>query len=348
MTSPTPRALFVCDGSPTVGGGHVMRALTLAGALAERGWRSTFLADPFVEVVLARHDALGVRRVAGADQAPDTLVRQAAACRGYDAVIVDHFGMSAPHEQALRAVAPLLAVVDDLADRPHDCDLLIDCNLQRTAADYLRLTPSGADLLLGARYAPVRPAFAAAREAALDRRARGAPATRILVSLGLTDVGGVTGQVVDAVLRATAGLRIDVVVGREAPSLPKLLGLEAEGAAITLHSDVDGADMAAMMAQADLAIGAGGSSAWERVVLGLPTLALVLAPNQRPGTEALAAAGAVVALDDLSALPGALARLLADRPARTAISQAAAALCDGLGASRSAARIDVRSQTLRS
>lgn len=314
MTS--PRILFVCDAGPGVGGGHVMRCLTLAGALAARGAACAFVRTPEAADILARY-------------APDMpLVDEDAAA---DLVVLDSYRMSPVTEASWRARAGRLAVIDDLA-RPHDADLVLDPSFGREARDY-----SAPVVLAGPAYALVRPAFAAARAGALARR--GDPARRCLVSLGLTDVGGITGRVAAAL--ADSGLSLDVVVGAGAPSLPALEALEALAAdgRVTLH--IDSGDMAGLITRADLCVGAGGSSVWERACLGLPTVTLILADNQRDMAMRLDAAGVTLALDarwpGLEArLSDAVARLARDDALRAGLSAASAALCDGLGAERAA------------
>ncbi|HKT53705.1 MAG TPA: glycosyltransferase, partial [Caulobacteraceae bacterium] len=138
------------------------------------------------------------------------------------------------------------------------------------------------------------------------------------------------------------GLHVDVAVGEEAPSLPRLRALAAAHPQVALHVDAD--DMAALMTDADIAIGAGGSSAWERCCLGLPSLVVILAENQRENTQALVEQGASLAIDaatgDLSAgLLSGLARLRKDAVLRRGLSDASAALCDGDGARRVAERL---------
>lgn len=311
MTS--PRILFVCDAGPGVGGGHVMRCLTLAGALAARGASCAFARTPEAADILARY-------------APDMpLVGEDAPA---DLVVLDSYRMAPPTEAAWRARAGRLAVIDDLA-RPHDADLVLDPSFGREARDY-----SAPVVLAGPGYALVRPAFAAARAAALARRSE--PARRCLVSLGLTDVGGITGRVAAAL--ADSGLALDVVVGAGAPSLRALEALAADGR-ITLHVDSD--DMAGLITRADLCVGAGGSSVWERACLGLPTVTLILADNQRDMAMKLDAAGVTVALDARwpgleTRLSDAVARLVRDDALRAGLSARSAALCDGLGADRAA------------
>ena len=336
--------LFVCDSGAAVGGGHVMRCLTLAEALAEEGLRSTFLAPPAVGTLLDRFDRSGCGRVPlDADPDADALASAAAdAAAGFRAAVFDHFGMDAAQEAPLRRPGLVLAAVDDLADRPHAADLLVDPNLHRTAADYARLVPPGAELLLGPEYALVRSEFAVARER-VARQPREA-VRRVLVSLGLTDVGGITERALAVVAPLLGSAEADIVTGAAAPSLPRLRELAARDPRLHLH--VETSSMAALMTSADLALGAGGSSTWERACLGLPTLTVVIADNQAPGTRALEQAGATVSLDarveNLEAAAEPFRRLMTDAELRARLSRASAALCDGGGARRVAARLRVR------
>lgn len=319
-----PRILFVCAAGPDVGGGHVMRSLTLAGALTDAGAECAFLARPAVETVL---DAF----------APDTA--RTVKSEPFDAVVFDHYGLAAPDHRACAKGRPTL-VIDDLADRPLAADLVLDAGPARQAEDYAGLVPPDTVLLLGPNHAPVRPAFPALREAALARRAAGGPVTRILVSLGLTDVGGITGRVVDLLLPRIGDIALDVVMGSGAPSLPRLRDLAGHDPRLTLH--VDTQDMPRLTLGADLAVGAGGSTSWERCILALPTLTLVLADNQIAAATALEAAGASPRLDvsdadfDL-AFGREMDRLIGDPALRAALSAASAQVCDGGGADRVAA-----------
>lgn len=317
------RILFICAAGASVGGGHVMRSLTLARALEARGAVCAFKATPEVAKVLDAF-AVGMARV-GADD-------------GFDALVFDSYALSADDHRALAKARPSL-VIDDLADRPLAADIVLDSGPARRAEDYADLIPPNAKLLLGPAYAPVRPAFAALRDEALARRARRDPVRRILVSLGLTDVGGITGRVA-ALLAPIAGeAKLDLVVGGGATSLPALWDLAANDPRIELH--VDTQHMPQLILEADLAIGAGGSTTWERCVLALPTLTLVLADNQVAAARALEAAGAspcldVHAPDFETAFVRAVQHLVTDVQARAALSAASAAVCDGLGADRAA------------
>ncbi|PIB90840.1 UDP-2,4-diacetamido-2,4,6-trideoxy-beta-L-altropyranose hydrolase [Caulobacter sp. FWC2] len=317
------RILFVCAAGPAVGGGHVMRSLTLARALEARGAGCAFMDSPEVAKVL---DAF----------APD--MARVNSDDDFDALVFDSYALTADDHRAVAKGRPSL-VIDDLANRPLAADLVLDSGPARTAEDYAGLVPPAARLLLGPGYAPVRPAFAALREAALARRAERAPVRRILVSLGLTDVGGITGRVVGLLRPIIGAVTLDVVLGGGAPSLADLWALAADDPRLALH--VDTQHMPELVFDADLAIGAGGSTTWERCVLALPALTLILADNQVAAARALEAAGvtpclAVDAFDFETAFVDAVQALLADADKRAALSTASAAVCDGGGADRAA------------
>jgi UDP-2,4-diacetamido-2,4,6-trideoxy-beta-L-altropyranose hydrolase len=328
-----PRILVFPDSGPRIGGGHVMRCLTLARALTRRGAVCAFAATPSTEAILAAFGPADLQRIA--------VTTPADAARAADAfaagwVVLDHYGLTPGQEAALRA-GRRLAVLDDLADRPRAADLLMNSGYGRTPDAYRALLPPNAVILAGPAYAPVRPEFAQNRQAALARRREGGHLRHVLVSLGLTDVDGVTGRVVELARPRLGDLILDVVVGAAAPSLPALRGRAKTDPRLRLHIDTQA--MAQLMAQADIAIGAGGSSTWERATLGLPTLSVVLADNQRPMARAMAADGLLLTADvtspafDVELLEG-LERLLGDPGLRRALSEDSGALCDGLGADR--------------
>jgi UDP-2,4-diacetamido-2,4,6-trideoxy-beta-L-altropyranose hydrolase len=328
-----PRILFVVDAGPAVGGGHVMRSLTLARALEAKGASCAFLAPPAVSAIL---EAFGPEfaRLPAASADPASLAR-AMVPQLFEAFAFDHYRLTYADQRGMAGDRPTL-VIDDLADRPLNADLILDSGPARRPADYDGLH-EGARLLLGPAYAPVRPEFAALRETALGWR--GEAVQRILVSLGLTDIGGITARVVERLRPKVGEVAIDVVLGADAPSLAGLAKVARRDARLSLH--VDTPHMARLMAEADIAVGAAGSSAWERCVLGLPTAMVVLAPNQEPAAAELAARGAalVVVADapDFDArLDRAVVRLMKDEALRRSLAAASAEVCDGRGAERTA------------
>lgn len=336
MPMSAPRVLFVVDGGPEIGGGHVMRALTLAKALQEKA-RSSFLAPAFVAGLLDRFAGGEVGRIAAGSAEPARLADAAVqAAAGFDAVVFDHFRLAAPEHQRIAGGRASLAI-DDLADRPLGADLILDPTPGRSEADYAGCVMAGAKLLPGAAYALVGAPFAEAREAALARRVRAGEAGRVLVSLGLTDVGGITARVVDRLLPRLGEAQMDMVLGPAAPSHATLERLVARDQRVSLHVETDA--MAELCAQADLAVGAGGSSTWERCTVGLPTVTLILVDNQAAGAQALAAKGAgeVVdarATDFEAAFDRAFTGLMRSPARRIRMGRAAAALCDGQGGRR--------------
>lgn len=286
-----------------------MRCLTLAEALTDLGAACAFLDTHATAPLL---DAFATRDIERVEEAQDW---------PSDWVILDNYRTTLAEETGWRA-GSRLAVIDDLA-RPHVADLVVDPSFGRDPAVYAPIPA-----LTGPAHALVRAGFAKRREDALSRR--GGAVQRALIAFGLTDVGGVTQTAVDILAPLRGAVRFDVVAGSGAVSLPRLRALAAAGD-IDLHVDVR--DMAALSAQADIAVGAGGSSIWERAVLGLPSIALCLADNQVEMTTALDAEGALMATD-LPGLGDAWSRLLADADLRMAMSAASAALCDGQGAQR--------------
>lgn len=338
------------DASVSMGTGHLMRCLSLAALLQERGAHTVFLSRALppglAALVVESGSALhGLDGAPGSADAPFAVegeddarqVRGWAEGRGgVHAVVVDHYGLDARWERAVRGACRRLLVIDDLADRPHDADLLLDHNLWRDgAARYARWIPAGCRPFVGPQYALLRAEFAAAR-ARWPRRAPEA-VERVLVNFGGADPGDMTARALEVLAaHAPTGLHVDAVVGAAYPHRERLLARWEGAPTVTLHAQTR--RMAELMARADLAIGAGGTTSWERCALGLPALLTAIARNQEEGLEALAEAGAcrylgpVGELDDRT-LGAAVAELLADPSAVARMSAASLAL--GVGESTS-------------
>ena len=311
----TGRLLIRADGGPAIGHGHVMRCLTLAGELSRRGATCAFAVQPAARPVIAAF-AEGMPIVAEDWPA--------------DIAILDGYGYTAADEQAFGGRGMKVAVFDDVL-RSHACDLIIDSGLGRTADDY----PGPARELAGVTYSPVRPEFASVRADARARRAEGG--SRLLVSLGLTDVGGITARVLDLLIRLSGWEAMDVVLGDRAASLDDVRSLAAADPRIAVY--VNARNMADLTASADFAIGAGGGSQWERAVVGVPTLLLILAPNQQAIARQLEALRAALVLDVAAPdfdqrFAEAFTRLAADSALRAALSRHGQALFDGKGVER--------------
>lgn len=349
--------VFRADASLQIGSGHVMRCLTLAEALRATGSECHFICRAhagnlldsirqrgFIVHELPVSDTSGTAEEAahtswlGCDWTTDAA--QTAAILANlepDWLVVDHYALDRQWEMAVRTEHCRLMVIDDLADRPHAADLLLDQNLGRQPQDYDHLIPATCTVLTGPQNALLRPEFAALRKSSLIRRQ--IPALRhLLISLGGVDKDNATGDVLAALkqCKLPAGFRISVVMGAQAPWIQEIRDV-AEQMPWRTEVQVDIADMAQRMTACDLAIGAAGSSAWERCCMGLPSLMVVLADNQWPGARALEAAQAawlVGEQNDIAAkLPHAMHALLQDSNLASLVWQASQ-ITDGQGVSR--------------
>ncbi|KZM49933.1 UDP-2,4-diacetamido-2,4,6-trideoxy-beta-L-altropyranose hydrolase [Labrenzia sp. OB1] len=327
---------FRVDAGVTLGGGHVMRCLTLARAFRARGHSCVFLSSPETLEVIPPDmwDGVDVRTIE-VGETGDLAGR-------FDLLVFDHYGLAAPEESQWRARAGTLLVIDDLADRPHDCDVLLDQTYGVQAADYKALVPFGCRMLLGSGYALLREEFALNRAAALCRRANSGKSCRVLVSLGMTDVGGIAGRIC-GLLKELGGIdRVDVVLGRKAPSYAFLEEICTADVRFQVHSDVR--NMAKLMLACDVAVGAGGTTTWERCALGLPSLVVILADNQIKIADLMNRAGAIGLIGDARTssdrdLFAGLTRFLNDAEHLRQLGRTSAELCDGSGTRRVAERV---------
>lgn len=319
-----------------MGGGHIMRCLTLAKRLAVSGWYCIFAVNSEAVRVVPALKRSNFEIVISHENA---LAEDLGALfpEGAELLVMDHYGLDAAFESSCRGWAKAILVVDDLADRSHECDLLLDTTPGRAGESYQGLVPHECQLLLGPEYTLLREEFAMRRVEVLARRGQKTTIDRILVSFGLTDPSGVTAHAVQGVLESGASANVDVVLSPTAPAYERVASLARQNEKLRLFNYVN--DMSALMAKADLALGAAGTTSWECCCLGLPTLFMVAADNQQGNAEALEAAGAAVSLGPadkvaVQVVARAVASLAEDRERYQAISRAATKMCDGLGATR--------------
>ena len=206
----------------------------------------------------------------------------------FDWLIVDHYGLDEYWERQLRTTTQKLMVIDDLANRTHDCDLLLDQNYFMNATSrYDNLIPPSSIRLLGPKYALLRPEFADARK---QLRTRSAKIQRVFVFFGGIDNDNITGLTLEALSDPSLRhLEADVVIGMNNPHKAKIEAQVSQRPRTLLHVQVS--NMAALLARADLALGAGGATTWERICVGIPSIVFSLAENQRLTSEELAADG---------------------------------------------------------
>lgn len=294
------RIAIRADASSSIGTGHMMRCMTLAAELKDRGSDVVFVcrvlkghlceyaeAKGFPVIRLQAERAGELDMVADAEATVSALhVRYP---DGADWIIVDHYKLDHRWERVVRPQAKRIMVIDDLADRLHDCDLLLDQNVYLDMESrYDHLVPQNCARLLGPRFALLRPEFYEARR---RLRLRSGKVERILVFFGGSDPTNETAKTLLALRQMKESgkleqVAVDVVVGASNPNRSEIERMTNRLADATFHCQVP--YIAQLMASAGLAIGAGGTATWERLMLGLPSLTVIVADNQEEITECVA------------------------------------------------------------
>lgn len=302
---------FRVDASSQIGTGHFMRCVTLADALKQREAQIRFISrhlpEHFRDLLATKEHQfmpldssskeaitgdlsyahwLGTSQHADAQESIHVLSDQE-----WDWLVVDHYALDVRWESALRRMAKNILVIDDIADRQHDSDVLLDQNFYADMETrYIGKVPAHCRLLLSPRYALLREEFRQMREQITLRTGL---VKRILVFFGGVDADNYTARVIEA-LASTGryGLHVDVVIGTQHPNRDQIKSA-CVGYGFVCHVQTN--RMAELMASADLAIGAGGSASWERCCMGLPALTFSTANNQRPLVEEAALRGLLYA-----------------------------------------------------
>jgi len=348
--------IFRTDASLEIGTGHVMRCLTLALGLLEKGVSVSFLCrehDGNLIDLIRSHGFLvhALPLLSQDDDTEENSLDPAHAvwlgcnwqadvehCSAVlndpvDWIIIDHYALDYRWENAMRDKCQKMMCIDDLADRVHECDLLLDQNLGRTEDDYVELVSSRTKLLLGPQYALLRQEFADWREASL--KARKQPQLRhLLITMGGVDNDNLTEVILNTIdqVKPIYLERITVILGPHAPWLDNVRKLASEmSASVTLLSGVN--NMAELMAQCDLIIGAGGTTTWERCSLGIPTVLISLAENQKYISREVSKAGAAILCDvqDVEHELGNILRVVSEPDSLQRLSWNASQITDGRG-----------------
>ncbi len=216
-----------------------------------------------------------------------------------DWLIVDHYSLGENWEKQLRPYIKNIMVIDDLADRKHDCDLLLNQNYSKNSTEhYQDMLPQSAALFLGPKYALLRNEYAEVRK---TLRKRNGNIERFLIFFGASDTENLTALAIEALSSpALESIFLDVVIGVNHPNSDEIRAqCETRGQA-QFHTALP--HLADLMAKADLCIGAGGSTTWERLCLGLPTIVVSTAANQVSTSSALGEDGYVEYLGESSTL----------------------------------------------
>lgn len=300
------RILIRADSSHAVGLGHITRCLTLAKELAAKDCQVEFLCRdlPDNAAWLPERSGFTVHRLpampvdnpsAAATWQDDAKATADIALAGARPIclIVDNYGLDYRWERELHSLVGRLMVIDDLADRYHECDILLDQNYcDNMESRYRGLVPDDCRLFLGLQYALLRPEF---RVMLGCQRPRDGVIRRILIFFGGSDPTNETWKALQA-LHSWPGhsLAVDVVIGAAHRQRNEIERLCATRPGTHFHCQID--YMAELMGNADLAIGAGGTAIWERCAAGLPTVIIAVAVNQIPSAAGVARVGAAVYL----------------------------------------------------
>lgn len=350
------KVVFRTDGSLRIGQGHVRRCLTLANALREHGAEIHFVCREHLGHLcdLISHRGFVVHRFPLAEEAATHLPSHAGwlgasweidaeqthqVIQGLggtaDVLVVDHYAVDRKWETALRPSATRILAIDDLADRIHDCDLLLDQNFfSNLSIRYEGKVPPECVTLLGPRYALLQPVYA---ELHSRVALRDGPVSRIFVFFGGADTEDLTGLSVAAFQQlGRRDIQLDVVMTEKNACYQGIEKAIEGWSNIRLQGTLP--SLGPLMAAADLAVGAGGATVWERFCLGLPSIVVSLAENQKPVCEELARSGLIeylghMDLVNMQALRNALFRLI-DLKSISERSRDCHAICDGEGAGR--------------
>lgn len=300
------RVLFRVDASVTLGSGHIMRCLTLAKALQKQGADCHFASRRCDGHLLAMLQQEGFHTFALPDELlseeDDALATLAMVTQPYQLLVVDHYQLGKQFGQLLRQRCQKIMVIDDLANRPLECDLLLDQNLlPDMETRYRSLVPAGCQQLLGPRYALLREEF-------YQPHCQRIP-NHLLVSFGGSDEQNLTSLAIEAIARLKSlPVTADIVIGLNNPWQASIKQQCAQLSNVQLHIQTNA--MAVLMQKAQLMLGAGGATHWERCITGLPALVVPVAENQQATTAYLDKLGACVwigAYSDISP------RILADK-----------------------------------
>lgn len=332
------KIVFRTDSSMDIGTGHVMRCLTLADELMERGADLSFVCRKAPGNLIQHIEDKGYRVYplppdidlsVDKDLTQKILQKQTELI---DWLIIDHYEIDILWESYLRKYVKKIMVIDDLANRYHDCDILLDQNISVKGNRYNGFVPLHCLKLLGPEYALLMQEFAQAR---MSLKERAEEVKRILVTMGGVDHENQTAKVLKGIkMLGRNDISVDVILGASNPNRSKIEEMISEMQNAKCFNNVK--NMADFMVKADIAIGASGSTTWERCCLGLPSIVMVLADNQKDIAEELEKEGVVVNLgwhEDVTEMDikNAVENLLADSDKRGKMNLKGKEMVDGIG-----------------
>ncbi len=226
-------------------------------------------------------------------------------------------------------------VIDDLADRHHDCDLLLDQNLvYNYRGRYKNLLSKKSNLLLGPRYALLDPQYSKFHKKKLNRSGK---IKRVLIFFGGADQKNLTGLSISTLLKLKKNkILFDIVISEKSIFYSQIKKISKKNKNIILHDTLP--SLAPLIYKSDLAIGAAGSNTWERCCLALPSIIVISGFNQKKIAYAMKKAGVAIVLKESSKvkkeIKTAFSLLINDTKLYLKMSKKAFSICDGEGINR--------------
>lgn len=338
---------FRVDSSKKIGLGHLMRCLTLAKVLSNDAIKIIFIVNdevnekiikPFDVIKLPDYSTNGGQFSQEIDS-QETIQVLKRLNKTFDWLIVDHYQIDSQWENAVRPYVKKIMVIDDLADRPHACEILLDQNLSENQNRYQNLVSLKTKLLLGPQYSLLREEFKKNR---INMKIRD-NIKQMLIFFGGGDCANETIKAIEAVKKLNrADIFLDVVVGEACPSQQEIKDMCASISNARFFCQSN--QISQLMNQADLAIGAGGTITWERCCLGLPSIVLTIAENQVALTSVASSLGVINYLgksDEVTeeALSSAIQELIKNPEMLRKMSENAHELVDGMGSQKVASSL---------
>lgn len=306
------------DSSLSIGSGHIIRCLNLSKALKKSGSECFFISKDHPGNIIAKinEEGFSVKVIAVSEKSNDYIQDEKSwlngsqtedaeqfialvveECTHPDIIIVDHYSLDQEWEAIVKARFPnaYVVVVDDLCNRPHLSDLLIDQTYQRDAEEYSTFNVNNGKILAGAKYALLNPIFSQLRNQSIARKASVTLPKKLMLTMGGVDAHNVTGKILEFLELAYFENieKITVILGAACPHIDELNSL-ANKSKYKIDVLINVSNMAELMLDHDFAIGAMGGTTWERCVMGLPAVNVAIADNQNTIANNLAEAGAIV------------------------------------------------------
>lgn len=301
------------DASTQIGSGHVMRCLTLAKQLKKNDIKVTFITRDLYGNMneFIRSEGFEVFELSSSESIThwewstdhwledvnETISVIKVMKQSVDMIIVDHYSIDIKWEQQIRSFTKKIMVIDDLANRKHDCDFLLDQNYHLDIDNrYDLLVPNDCLKFLGPNYVLLRDEFLSIDPMKNDKDGT---IKNIIIFFGGADMTGETVKTINAIEKIIApDIVVNVVVGNANPFKQKIKYFCEDKSNFNYYCQID--FMSKLLLTADLAIGAAGTASWERIYLQVPAIVTIIAENQREITNALATRGAIVSLGSYS------------------------------------------------